>query len=359
MSDEQFAAALENFTRKPGADSALRLITSCRDFICRQAMRWREPALSLSDKMREIMSEILLILLEDFDPTRISHPNSVLSYLQTKIMRLTRPEYKRRLVLIDNCDELESGRCNFSPERLRLAEEIFVILRRSLLGWHDYETARLEFLFIHVYPEIRWISRLTAEHNGEDENTRIECDKKRHQNFSRNLRNELATLQNGDFSEIMSWSSGERSHLAWRLINIAPAEIGSELESERQQLSEWRENIDRRKPQSLANLAVAEKLLNSMKSTRNDFIKTSFVAEEAAPYGEEPDILLQLLGRPVENLNVAEDAADWNESGTTITDSVAIEVFAQVAGEVSHWLENLIPDKKPAEIKGKNTYNSY
>lgn len=359
MSDEEFVAALTSFSRKATADSAFRLITSCRDFICRQAMRWREPALTLSDKMREIMSEMLLILLEDFDPARISHPNSVLAYLQAKIMRLTRPEHKRRLVFLENFDEIASGRCNYSSERLRLAEEVFLILRSMLLGWHDYETARLEFLFIHVYPEIRWISRLTAEHNGEDENARIESDKKRHQSFNRNLRNELAKMQNGDFSEIMSWSSGERSHLAWRLINIAPVETGNEFDDERQKLAEWRDSIDRRQPQPRQNLINAEKLLAGMKNTRKNLIKTTFAAEEAAPYGEEPDTLLQLLGKPIEVQSVAEDAAKWNEPVVAINDNTTLELFEIVAGEVSHWLENLMPDKKPAEITGKNTYNSY
>ncbi len=360
MADEVFAASLTAFTRKPTADSAFRLITSCRDFICRQAMRWREPALSLSDKMREIMSEMLLILLEDFDPARITHPNSVLAYLQAKIMRLTRPEYKRRLVLLDNCDELASGRCNFSPGRLHLAEEIFVILRRTLLGWHDYETARLEFLFIHVYPEIRWISRLTASHTGEDENARIECDKKRHQSFNRSLRNELSRLQNGDFSEIMNWSSGERSHLAWRLISIAPAEIADECESDRQKLAEWRESIDRRQSQSTQQLLIAEKLLKSMKATRKILLEAAHTAaEDAAPYGDEPDTLLNLLGIPAETCIVAEDSAEWNERPGAIDDSATVELFEKVAGEVSNWLDNLILNKNAAEIKSKNTYNSH
>jgi len=359
MTDDIFAASLTAFTRKPSADTAFRLITSCRDFICRQAMRWREPALSLSDKMREVMSEMLLILLEDFDPARITHPNSVLAYLQAKIMRLTRPDYKRRLVLLDNCDEIVSGRCNFSPERLRLAEEIFMILRRTLLGWHDYETARLEFLFIHVYPEIRWISRLVASHSGEDENARIEYDKKRHQSFNRSLRNELSRMQNGDFKEILSWSSGERSHLAWRLINIAPAEIASEHESQHQKLAEWRETVDRRQPQPIQLLVVAEKLLASMKSTCKKLLPTAGVAEEPASYGDEPDTVLQLLGVPAEEYAVAEDAAEWNEPTVTINDSATAELFEKVAGEVSNWLDSLTFSKNTAEMKSKNTYNSY
>lgn len=65
MFNNEFAAALSSFTGKPTANSAFRLICSCRDFICRQARRWRQPALSFDEKMREIMSEMLLILLED------------------------------------------------------------------------------------------------------------------------------------------------------------------------------------------------------------------------------------------------------------------------------------------------------
>lgn len=359
MSSDEFASALTAFSQRPTADAAFTLIKSCRDFIYRQALRWREPALSLADKMREIMSEMLLILLEDFEPGKANHPNSVFSYLQTKIMRLTRPYRKRSIVLVEDCDLLERGRCNFTADRQQFAEEIFVTLRRFLLGHADLAVAQLEFLFVHIYPEIRWISRLLAQKNGIDENTQIEADKKRHQTFNRNLRAAFERMQNGELRELVDWSSGERSHLAWRIINIAPAEIDENLEAERQSLADWRENIDRRQPQALQHLELAGKVLKSMKNIRKDLKMSFCAAEEAAPYGDEPDILLQLVGKPGHLDHVADETAgDWQELASAVPDQAAEKLFEQVASEVSCWLETLAVNKNSTEIKAKTGYNN-
>lgn len=357
MSNEEFATAFAVFSRQPAADSAFALIKSCQDFIFQQARNWREPALSLSDKMREIMSEMLLILLEDFDPGKTTHPNSVFSYLKAKIMRLTRPYRNKSLIFVDNCDLLDTGRCNFSAGRRQLAEEIFCVLRRFLLGYSDSAVSQLEFLFVHIYPEVRWISRLFAQHNGIAENTQIEADKKRHQSFNRNLRAALGKLQNGEFQEILHWSSGERSHLAWRIINIAPAEIDSALEPERQRLADWRENIDRRQPQQLQSLELALKIHKSMQNNRSDRQKFYAAGEEAAPYGEEPDILLQLIGQPPEVDFAAEGTDEWPECVARNDNPEAEKLFEQIADEVSGWLGALVINKARAEINAKTGYN--
>lgn len=280
------------------------------------------------------------------------------AYLHAKIMRLTNPYNKRRLIFLDDCDKIESGRYCFSPGRLQLAEEIFIILRRCLLGCASPDTAQLEFLFIHIYPEIRWISRLLARQSGKDETAQIEADKKRHQSFNRSLRSALRDLRNGDFSEVMSWSSGERSHLAWRLIDIAPAEISEKLENERLLLSEWRENIERRQPQPLENLVVADKIYECMRNRYKNSKQSFAVAEEAATYGEEPDTLLQLIGQPVESDAVADKIVDWSEPANVKHDPAADQLFEQIASEVSNWLNTLVINKNPAEIKDKTSYNS-
>lgn len=353
---DDFAAAFAKFTSKPAADSAFGLISCCQDFIWRQARGWHDPALSLSEKMREIMSEMLLILLEDFKPARVSHPNAVLSYLHSKIKRLTQPYRKGNPVLLENCDELAGGRSNFTFERLQLADEIFAILRQTLLGWPDQTTAHLEFLFVHIYPEIRWISRMLAQENGDDENQRIEADKKRHQKFNRSLRYALNSLQHGSYQEIMTWSGGERSHLAWRLINIAPAEISSECEIDRQLLADWREQIERRQPQPLQNLASARRVLSDMQKNHPEFKVATLAAEEAAPYGDEPEILHQLIGKPVELFAAAEDIATWEPSAKTVIDNDSKQLFAQVANEVSDWFNTLITSKNLAN-KRQSSYN--
>ncbi|MBU1108089.1 MAG: hypothetical protein KKB51_15565 [Candidatus Riflebacteria bacterium] len=357
MSNEEFTNAFTAFCRQPAADSAFALIKSCHDFICQQALSWREPALSLSDKMREIMSEMLLILLEDFDPGKVTHPNSVFSYLKAKIRRLTRPYRTKGLIFVDNCDLIDAGRCNFSAGRLQLADEIFHLLRSFSLGYSDQAATQLEFMFVHIYPEVRWISRLLAQYNGIDENKQIEADKKRHQSFSKNLREALKKLENGEFQEILDWSSGERSHLAWRIINIAPSEIDNALEPDRQMLADWRESIDRRQPQQLQNLELALKVHKNMQNTRSDLHGVFAVAEEAALYGEEPDILIQLIGQPPEIDSVAEEADKWPESILHSSDPEAEKLFEQIADEVSSWLDALIINKTRAEIKTKTGYN--
>lgn len=345
MIESQFSEALNVFLARPTAASALGLINSCKTMIISLAMSWREKNLTLSERIREIMSEMLLILLEDFSAARIGHPHAVLAFLQMKIRRLTRPYRRRETLFGDSSDMSELGRHNFSAMRLQLADEIYQTVRRCLLGFADPKVGLLEFLFIHVYPELSWASRMLAQRDNIDLVTQSNADKKRHARFNMALRSELKKLQNGDLFEISSWSGGERSHLAWRIINIAPGEVAAAEYEALQSIENWRETIDRRQPQLPENLALAARVYNSMQQNSAGSRQLALAAEEAAPYGEESDVLLQLIGRRNDDCAAYEETEQWQSAEPVNDDGSNDELFFQVASQVSEWLDKLVSNQ--------------
>lgn len=360
MTELQFSQQACEFIRQPGPASALGVINSLKGMIINLAAAWRLKGASQADKMREIMSEMLLILLEDFSPERVANSSSIASYLKMKLKRLTHPGAQRETPFGGAFDMGELGRCNFSGLRLQLAEEICATVRRCLLGYSDPTTCLLEFLFIHVYPEINWASRLIAQKTGIDELTAANADKKRHSRFNNILRTELQNLNSGELHDIADWSGGERSHLAWKIIGITQKEIEEDQSDSLATFDKWRETIDRRQPQPIQMLATAEQLLNSMKQRFRQQQFTLLAAEEAEPYGETPDILLQLIGRCKEVSGVGDDTTQWQTDNTAET-TVSDQEFSAVAGEVCQWLEKLVSElHKPSRPKKKSSdYSSY
>lgn len=355
MNENLFNEALREFIAKPSSTAAFALLTSCKVMIIRLAKGWRDPNLSLDERIREIMSEILLILLEDFSTTKVKHPNAVLSFIQMKIRRLTKP-YVGLSVPFGNANDMsELGRVNFSALRLELADEIFRVVRRCLLNSADQKLGLLEFLFIHVYPEITWASKMLAQNNGIDLITQINADKKRHSRFNLALRNELKKLNSGDFFEVSNWSGGERSHMAWRIINITPTEIADHEDDALQKLEQWRETIDRRQPQPIDKLLIAQRIYNSMRRSFAADNNMAIAAEEAEPYGEEPDLILQLLGgNRHHNVMAHETNDEWQQTEPAVIDSVSEAAFSQVASQVMQWFDKLISDKQASNLPKKN-----
>jgi hypothetical protein len=95
-----------------------------------------------------------------------------------------------------------------------------------------------------------------------------------------------------------------------------------------------------------------------MKNRRRDLKKCFIAGEEAAPYGDEPDILLQLIGKPESIDNVADEtASDWNDPVSVAADQATEKLFEQVASEVSCWFATLSMNKNSAEINAKTGYN--
>lgn len=354
MIESEFSESLRNFVEQPHASTAFSLINSCKTMIINQAKGWRDKNLTLPERIREIMSEILLILLEDFSAEQVKHPHAVLAYLQMKIRRLTRP-YRRRETAFGNSNDMsELGRSNFSALRLQFADEIHQTVRKCLFEFDDAKVGLLEFLFIHIYPELSWASKMLAQKEHTDVVTQSNADKKRHARFNLALRSKLKNLQNGEFFEISDWSGGERSHLAWRIINIAPCEIATTDQEALMLLEEWRETIDRRQPQPQSNLEVAQRIYWSMKKIHGKEETPAMAAEEAEPYGEQPDVLLQLIGGYTAMHTAHETANEWETAEPAETDSPTEELFSQLANQVSQWINKVMADKATGKSAKKS-----
>lgn len=354
MSETQSAETALKFIANPGPDTALSLINSMKGLIINLATAWHLKNVSQAEKMRELMSEMLLILLEDFSPERASGAGSIVSYLKMKLKRLTHPAMRRETPFGGAFDMGELGRCNFSGLRLQLADEICAAVRRCLLGISDPATGLLEFLFIHVYPELNWASRLIAGQSNIDAITALNADKKRHSRFNNLLRAELQNLNSGELHDIGEWSGGERSHLAWRIIGISINEIEAEDQKSLAEIDHWRETIDRRQPQPVEKLAFAQKVLASMKNVIRNKQLQLIAAEEAEPYGEVEDIIVQLIGRRSETDFAKEESTQWN-SETGLSETVSDKDFAATAAEVCAWLEKLTSERSSKTGKNKKT----
>jgi len=248
----------------------------------------------------------------------------------------------------------ELGRCNFSGLRLQLTDEICAVVRRCLLGVADPTTSLLEFLFIHVYPELNWASRLIAGQNNIEAITALNADKKRHSRFNNLLRTELQNLNSGELHDIAEWSGGERSHLAWRIIGISLNEIEAEEQESLAEIDHWRETIDRRQQQPVEKLAFARKVLASMKNVIREKQMHLIAAEEAEPYGEAEDIVLQLIGRRHETAYAGEDSVQW-QSEAELAEPVSDKDFMTTASEVCDWLEKITAERGGNKIKKKKT----
>ncbi len=348
MSNAIIEEGLHGFLAAPGPESAFALIMKCQSYLCNIAGSWREANLSRIDKIRELASEMLLVLLEDFDRTRVVHPRSILAFVHQRLKRLTRPHRSRETAfgLTDSMPEV--GRVNFTPVRREFAEEIFQTVRGFLKGYPDENASQLAFLFVHVFPEVPWASRMLAEREGSEFSRRLEADKKRLATFNQSLRAQFKHLSCGDWREVTEWSSGERSHLAWRIISISPAEVEAAVEPDLIILDGWRERIDRRQPQSQNDLASALRVYGSIKGQESVQPQTlQIAAEEAAPWGESSDLLLQLIGGVRETSIVEEEAGEWQ--GIELMAGKVVNIddpdFKKIAEELSQWIGELHGEK--------------
>ncbi len=346
MTINQIEEGLAEFIAFPGPEAAYRLIMNCQGYLRNIAAGWREPCLAWPEKIRELASEMLLILLEDFKPERVVHPRSVLAFVHQRLKKLTRPSRHREtpLGLADSLPE--TGRTEFTPGRLEFAAEIFSTVRGFLLDYYDEQACQLAFLFIHVFPEVPWASRLLAQSEGLEINRRMEADRKRMALFNQNLRARFRNLKFGEWREVAGWNSGERSHLAWRIISISPGDISAAVENDLNRLDAWRESIDRRQPQSVSDLDAAMRVFNDLRKSRAGE-HYPVAAEDAVPWGEPDDLLLQLLGG-VPQLYLAKDSvSEWEpQAGLQIKkDEPADPEFIKLAEELSRWFAFIYDEK--------------
>jgi hypothetical protein len=354
MIETDFENALSKFIEKPDVANAAFLLENCRGFIVNKAVAWQDSGLNLKDRMREILAELFLILIEEVNTDLVNSVFSLVSYLDLKLRRLVRPK-KNRIAGFSSLDDFKDiGRYNFDAFKIELTGEIVCTVRQVLAEQKVSSTGMLEFLFIHVYPEIAWASRLLAEKNNEDIEKRHATDRHRHRKFNRSLINEFSCLNSGDYKEIRNWSSGERSHLAWRIVDITAAETSCSLISELSQLVDWRENFSKNSPENLDKLGICEKIFSVLQNRIAKQEKTiEFVGEEIAAYGSEPDVISDLIAIADYSGRVAE-----SEEIYTVKDSLADidsknldKDFKQACGEIEVWLKQLLHEKKNGENK--------
>jgi hypothetical protein len=343
--EQEFSDKLCTFIKEPHPRNAFSLITSSKPFILKHVKSWRNSNLSPSDKIKEIMSEMFLILLEDFDSTRINHPRGVISYLNLRLKRMTMP-YRDSAYSFGLAGDFEDmGRMELTPFRLEMIREVVFAVRKTLVE-AKAEVGLLEFMFIHIYPEIAWISRILAENYQEEYALRREKDKKRHQAFNSRLHSRLAQIDSGTWTEIKDWSAGERSHLAWRLIHLSQKELGSAKIENLELIENWRETISPKAPQKQDYLPVVEQSLSGLKEFYEPkLLEQTQLNEAAAPYGTPPDILSGLICPKFTSNNLA------RETGSEYFSVDADKGFELAASEVKSWLKSILAENKNRYFK--------
>lgn len=297
MRDAALEQALSSFLAAPerGVDG---LLNAFGPFVMDQARFWQRSCLTFTDRCREILTELFLILIEDIRVEKVNRPESVLSYLNLRLRRLTRPTPSRATPFGLTDDLPDSGRCCFTPLRLEIVRELTECTRSALVNDPHEATRLLEFLFIHIAPDLASASRFLAVATGAQAESRIEADKKRHQAFTRQLRSRFESMRSGDWRDVSNWSGGERSHLAWRLISFTRFEQSKMGESMAAAVEEWRDDQQpyRHEETRAALVAPAIGSLAGLYPPRAE-TGTHAAGEAAAAYGEaaDADPLLMLL----------------------------------------------------------------
>ena len=357
MENQTLAQIVSAFIERPDSEKATQIISECRPFICKQAWLWQNPQMSIFERIREIMAEMFLILLEDFRPEQVRDSYSVLSYLQLKLRRLTRPWREKSFAFGLTGDMQDLGRYRFSPFRLQLTDEIVAAVRKTLASQKENQAGVLEFLFIHIFPEIAWASRSVAQRLGEDANARHEADRKRHRSFNSKLRGEFNQLESGDWREVADWSSGERSYLANRIIDFVPADFSCPLEPELQTLAQWRNSFNKSDIANLEEMNAASLVFRALQTNWSRKEQEFHMAEEPAVYGEDQDILALLICPACKTTMIAAEAGasyavdsekkvnaetDTNTNAQAPDFSTFDKEFSQAAAEIAPWLNSLL-----------------
>jgi hypothetical protein len=350
MQSKGLEQAINKFITDTNPATAMAVIQSCEGFVVKHAMSWKNPTLSPAEKIREVMAEMFLILLEDFRADLSKGAFSVLSYLGLKLRRLVRPEPIKVMAFADMSDLTDTGRYNFSQAKMSLTNEIVTAVRCALAQQKMQTSGMLEFLFIHIYPEVSWASRLLAETYQEDRQQRHAADRKRHVKFNQVLRQYFNGLKSGSWHEIREWSSGERSHLAWRIIDLSVAQTDSELLEELNIVAQWRDNFTRQKCVIDNGVAAAQKLFLSLKNRYMPVEEPAkAAAEEAQAYMADFDLIGSLLAIVSSNNQVADAAKNYEAPEIKQDESIVAGVFSQdfkqAADEINQWLKQLLKDK--------------
>ncbi len=350
--------AYNNFINNPSPENALDFVFSCHNYITVLAAKWHEPNMTRKAKINEIISEMYLILLEDFSSGKSISCQSAFAYLDSKLRRLVNPARPHFFSNIEDVSpNIISSRDKFTFEKINMTKEIVKIIRRNLLEDSFDDSGLVIFLFIHIYPKVRWISELLAKRENISAEDRYNADLKRMNRFNNSLRVHFNSISNGNWREITNWSHSERSHLAWKIINICPEEVDSNTADYLAPLDNWRENFDIHNPQNLNNLAIAEKVYKSMTEA---FQKTNInlkVAERTDFWGKSTDIISMLIGDFYkEKMLFEESVSDFSLYDTTPEKNAESDSeFIEIANELNKWFGKLLSERNKRAVQ--NTLN--
>ena len=126
--------AYKNFITDPSPQNALEFVISCHKYISITASKWRQPNMTRKDKINEIITEMYLILLEDFSSGKAITCQSAFAYLDSKLKRLINPAKKHFFSsLTDISPILLSTENRFTIEKVNMIEEIVRIIRKNVL----------------------------------------------------------------------------------------------------------------------------------------------------------------------------------------------------------------------------------
>jgi hypothetical protein len=336
---------LDAFLKEQNPVTAYNFVLSCRDYIINICKTWREPNLTDKDKIRELICEVFLILLENFKASKVTRRESLLTYIHYRLKQVVKARgrdllsFEKALTVADN-----GGRYSFTTEKLAITKSVYGCLRRALLTEQDEDCAFLVFLFVHIYPQSFWASRQLIEGNVELNVTLIERYRKKLQRFNLRLRRSIELNADFDWKEIFTWSRGERSHLAWKLICVSPNEVELGLHRELDVINRWREGARRDELASFEQKQAAKQILSSMrniwaKSSEKSNVSDLMVSEEQAEWGTPRDMLEIFLGMDdggIGTWNSAESLA----SSLYTTDALR-DTFSDLAKELADWFEKL------------------
>ncbi|NLM16312.1 MAG: hypothetical protein GX221_01155 [Candidatus Riflebacteria bacterium] len=361
LQEKAFAEYLVN----PAASKAFDFVKTLQGYIASKAAKWQAVDMAFQDKVKEIITEILLILLEDFTAKKAPSVDAAFVYIDKKLRRLVMP-YKRKEILIPAFDESLSCQSSPSPlftyARLNSVEKIKKSARINLCSLGKLEQSLPVFLFLHVYPDIASISRIIALGEETDPSMAFERDRKRVYRFNKALRDDLQKRENIFSYDLQEWSLPERRHLAWRIIDIAPTELAFS-ETVLQSLAvlyDWRDSFPEIEVKDKAAALVYIRAAKEIFSLMRDFYSIEFyddkerpeedwaVAEEGRIRWDDGDLATDFLDLLMLNKFIPfVESHLVQESCTAIEpDSLTCERLFKTAEEtLSGWFDEILSQK--------------
>ena len=341
--------AYNNFIKDPSPQNALNFVISCHKYISITASKWHQPNMTRKDKINEIITEMYLILIEDFSSGKAITCQSAFAYLDSKLRRLVNPAKQHFFSsLMEVSPTLLSTQNQFTIDKINLIEEIVRIIRKNVLEDSLNYNGLVPFLFIHIYPKIHWISKLLAEKENTSVELRYEADAKRLNRFNNQLRKEFNKLVNGDWREILNWSQTERRHLAWKIISISPKEIELNAADDLNLIDNWRDNFDIHVHQDISNLDSAKNVYDSMTKC---LPKYNLAAETENELWETPqDVISMLISDYYREDGVVKESEEEFESFGQCFDNSTSNAekdleFMEAANELNKWFGKLLSER--------------